>query len=60
MTAALRSRRENADTDREDEKFDMGRQENKKSLVTYIFKRNAQKSTLFRIGRFKDLQQLPD
>jgi hypothetical protein len=30
--------------DREDEKFDMGSQENKKSLVTYIFKRNAQKA----------------
>jgi hypothetical protein len=35
---------DNAAADREDEKFDMGNQENKKSLVTYIFKRNAQKA----------------
>jgi hypothetical protein len=44
LRAALRSRRDNAGPDREHEKFDMGSQENKKSLVTYIFKRNAQKA----------------
>ena len=44
MTVALRSRRDNAASDREDAKFDMGSQENKKSLVTYIFERNAQKA----------------
>jgi len=44
LTAALRSRWDNAAPDREDEKFDMGSQENKKSLLTYIFKRNAQKT----------------
>jgi len=41
LRAALRSRRGNAALT--DEKFDMSSQENKKSLVTYIFKRNAQK-----------------
>jgi len=44
LMAALRSRRDNAAPEREDENFDVGRQENKKSLVTYIFKRNAQKA----------------
>jgi hypothetical protein len=44
LTAALWSRRNNAAPDREDEKFDVGSQENKKSLLTYIFKRNSQKA----------------
>jgi len=44
LTAVLRSRRDNAVPDREDEKFDMGSHENKKSLLTYIFERNAQKA----------------